>query len=306
MSFAHKSALLLGCVVAPATFASLVSWPGPLPLSFASLPALATTLAALVCVAVLVRPALARVSFPAGVVFATLVAALFALAQRAVWGDWPGIPWSWLGIFPRVDSGDYFNEALGLLVDGTYESLRGRPLHTAGIAALLRVTEFDFPRLGVLMSAMAAISTFCASVAVWRTHGLAAASVLATVMYAFFHYFVGALMTEPSGFIYGGLAFAIIWASATRDNASWYIAGVAALTLALCVRVGPMFILGGVVLYAAFAWRGARIVNVRLAVACVFTTIVLLGAHSAYNRVLSPGSGGSFANAADSIYRLVV
>ncbi|MBT6272599.1 MAG: hypothetical protein HOI95_00505 [Chromatiales bacterium] len=238
--------------------------------------------------------------------YCVLMALLFGFAQRAMWGDWTGNPWVWHGLLPWADSGDYFAEAFGLLINGEYETLRGRALHTVTLAGLLHLSGFDLGLLSSLVTAGAASATALAGYCVWRSHGLGAAAIWSAMMFAFFHYFLGSLMTETLGYIYGALAFALLWESIQRPSSRWFVAALAAVTVAQCVRVGPLFVLPALALFAMFAWRTTKgRVHWRLGAGCIVLVVAVLFAHGQLNRALAPTSGGSFANAADSIYRLV-
>ena len=295
-------------VPGPLVYVVVLVLPDLSPTGFGSLPAYA-------CFAALVVAALdciQRLRNPPGGTALTLylvtVFCFFGLAQRLLWTDWVGNPWTWHGLLPWADSSDYFMEAVGLLTEGQYESLHGRPLHTSTLALGLYLTGFDFAVLSALTCAAAAASCALAGVSVWRSHGLGAAAFFCAVMFAFYHYVTGSLMTEPLGFIYGALGFTACWEAARYKQMQWFVWALAAVTLGQCVRVGPMFLpLFGLPLFALWTWRsrhGKRPWPAALAMLCM--VLAILWAHSQFNRTLAPGSGGSFANAADSIYRLVI
>ncbi len=239
-----------------------------------------------------------------GIAFIVLML-FFGVTIRAAVSDSTGVPWVMFGLFPIQDAADYFGEAADLLTKGVIDTLRGRTIHSAILATLLAVSGFSLYAVALIQTCAAGLSVALAGIAIWRNQGAAAALMTVAVMYAFYHYFVGSMMTETTGFVCGTLAFAMLSEALRLRSQPVFLAGLAVLAFALSVRVGPLFLLPALILWSGFGFRGERRFNFRTPLLGLCVVIAVFSANTALNSRLAPTSGGSFVNAADSIYALV-
>lgn len=272
---------------------------------FAKLPSWPVFAALLLLAASLWRDRIARPGRLATVAAFSVLMLFFALTLRAAISDATGVPWVMLGLFPVQDAADYYGEAVGLLTTGVINTVRGRTIHSAILAALLGASGFSLYAVALIQTCAAALATALAGIAFWRNLGAVPALIAVSFLYAFNHYFVGSTMTETTGFVAGTLAFAILCEAVRLDSRSLFLIGLAALSFALSVRVGPLFLLPALILWSGYGFRGARRYDLRVAALALCVVAAVFAANGALNARLAPTSGGSFGNAPDSIYALV-
>lgn len=133
-----------------------------------------------------------------------------------------------------------------------------RPIHVLVLASILKLAGGDFQIASFLFAGFGAIAMTALAVAVRRTHGVAAAVVLAVLSVLFYRRFIGTAMSEHAGFIFGTLATALLWRGAMTRSPIELCGGLFMLTLALEARAGCFLVLPFVVLWIGWTLRTAR------------------------------------------------
>ena len=185
---------------------------------------------------------------PAGSVrtapFSLVLVTLFVfLGQALITGQ--GVPTRWLawGRFPLGDASDFLSNAVVLIQNGEFISIRGRPLSSAYIAGLWRSVGFDLALLSIASSALCGIALFYFARVALICFGLAGGCVAVAVAGDFLHEHLGAASTEPVGFLVGTSACALLFAAAMKRSATLFALGVGTLMLAFLMRAGALFII---------------------------------------------------------------
>jgi hypothetical protein len=117
----------------------------------------------------------------------------------------------------------------------------------------------------------------------------------------------GTTLTENFGFAMGTVAFAVLWRAAVGRQVRGLCIGLGLLTIALMARAGAFFVLPGVVMAAAWAFRADRgwlRVGLSMSAAIVLAAFLALG----LGRLLSDPKGDqkAFSNFSYSLYGLIV
>jgi uncharacterized membrane protein len=235
-----------------------------------------------------------------------LAFSLFALAVNGLWQSGASQSMVFNGIVPLSDASEYYAGALGLLggQDLTAFAAR-RPLFPGFFAVLLAVTNRNLLAAIGILTAVTAAACCLAAGEIRRTHGAAAAVLVLTILFAYYRYFAGVVVTETLGLPLGALGFALIWrgTSESRQPPIWL--GLFMLTLALNARAGTFFVLpallwwGGRSLRAAgssFSWRFVLWGAAAIAVAFLLNGLLF--------RLLADPSATLFSNFSYSLFGL--
>ena len=217
-----------------------------------------------------------------------------------------GAPTRWLawGRFPLGDSADFISNALLLLTDGTFVSIRGRPMANAFIAGVWSSVNFDLVLLSLVISTLCALSLALFLVASNRVFGLIPAMLAGAVVFDFAHEHIGAASTEPIGFFLGLIAASMLVLAAAYRSGPYFIMGFGALVLAYLYLVGPVFVLPCLLLWPFIApiERSRRVSVFVGIVGCLVSLMVL---NNLVSQKLTPTSP-SFVNAPKSWYAIIV
>jgi hypothetical protein len=209
------------------------------------------------------------------------------------------------GLYPVMDAQMYYAGAEKIVQSGTLDAWdQRRPMHAVFLAFRLLITDFNYRSTLILQGLLLGFSAFLAALAVQRTHGKIAGIVLFGAILAFSTFYLPENLTESLGISFGCLSFAIVWYGIANKKEIPFQIGVLFLTLALMVRVGPMFILPAIIAYAGYAFRKSGIFNwISSAISFLSVSLGIL-----FNMVLvwifGDGQGMAFGNYAPTIYGL--
>ncbi|MEQ8442895.1 MAG: hypothetical protein RIM33_15330 [Alphaproteobacteria bacterium] len=242
-----------------------------------------------------------RVPVVLAILFPTLfiVCAQILITQQAIPTRWLG----W-GRFPLGDAADFLSNSLPLLIDGTFTTIRGRPLANAFIAGLWQNHEFDLTVLSIALSTLCAIAVYQFGRVAMGVFGIGAGLAAMAVAIDFLHEHVGAASTEPIGFFLGTVAAALLLAGAVRRSSWLFAAGITALALTFVYRVGAVFTLPFLLLFP-LAVPCRPLGRIRTVLACVAGIVAVGLFHIAVARTIAPDSP-SFVNAPKSWYAVIV
>jgi hypothetical protein len=216
-----------------------------------------------------------------------------------------GIPTRWLdwGRFPTHDASDFLKNSHTILSEGSFTSIRGRPMANAFLASIWRFADFDLSTLEWIISGLCAVSLTIFGAMSVRVFGVALGVLPIAVAVDFGHEHLGSASTEPLGFCVGLIAVSLLLRAACRPTILVYAFGVFTLGLALFLRAGAMFVLPFLLLWPFMIFNGRKIQLQALALATISLVCVAL-AHVSVSRVLTPDSP-SFVNAPKSWYAIV-
>lgn len=231
-------------------------------------------------------------------------AGIFVLAAQALIFD-HGVPTRWLqwGRFPSGDAADFLGDSMTLLAEGSFVSVRGRPLANAFIAGLWAHADFDLVVFGWAVTGFCAAATAVFAAVALRVFGMAGGAFVVAIALDFLHEHLGAASTEPVGFAAGLAAAGLLLSAVRTRSVPAFALGMFALAFAFMFRIGAVFVLPLLLLWPFFVPMVAR---ARLAaVAGGAAGIVAAGLlHSAAVRELTPDSPG-FVNGPTSWYAVV-
>ncbi len=189
----------------------------------------------------------------------TWVAALFALSLNGLWASVQSDGGALGGLLPWSDNGSYYAGALRILNGFPIAGLATRrPLYSAFYSVALLITGRNLMLALALETLLGAYATAFAAQRLRQTHGPAAAALAFSVIFFFYRRHTGTVATENLGLVFGLLGFGLLWQSLAPKRLSGYLLGLLALTLALNVRPGAMFVLPLLVLAAGWFFRGER------------------------------------------------
>lgn len=216
-----------------------------------------------------------------------------------------GIPTRWLdwGRFPTHDAADFLTNSHAVLTDGSFTSIRGRPMANALLASLWRIAGFDLALLGWMISGLCAVALTIFGAASLRSFGTAVGVLPIAIAVDFGHEHLGAISTEPIGFATGLIAAAFLLRATRKPTLPGYAMGLFTLGLAFFLRAGAMFVLPFLLLWP-FLLFPTRRDQWRAAILGVVALSVVALVHIAVSRTLTPDSP-SFVNAPKSWYAII-
>ncbi|RJR43130.1 MAG: hypothetical protein C4576_14815 [Desulfobacteraceae bacterium] len=249
-----------------------------------------------------------RLSKRAGLqmVFAFLLAFCFGLSAYSIVQNALGTRWLLFGILPTNDARDFLDAALSILGTGEFETPRGRPLSDASWAGALAIFDLDLFDSIMLFTGMSALAVVMAALTARRALGAAAAAILAASLFDYIHEHIGGVVSETPGFILGLGGFACVIHAAKERSRSFFLLGFTFLSAAMVYRIGALFILPALLIWAFrnMGRSGREKWGISLAACVLFVSV--FWANGMVTRIITPTSGGGFVNAMDSWYATIV
>lgn len=231
---------------------------------------------------------------------------LFAFPLAGLWAIGQSQPTIFNGIVPLFDASEYYGDALRLLVgqDLSVFSAR-RPLFPGLLSFVLWVTKHNLmTTLGVFALATA-LACFGAVKEIQRTHGNELAVFVLGIIFLFYRYHSGLVMSESLGLLLGSSGFALQWRGTSYRKYTLVWMGLLLFTLALNARAGTLFMLPILLLWFGwvfrsdvqkFSWKHIILGSSAVFLGFVINLIVF--------RLLASPSGMPFANFSYSLYGL--
>ncbi len=198
-----------------------------------------------------------RLPGPLGRFFSvTLTFMFFGLALAELWRTGQSQSTVFNGIIPLFDASSYYNDALRLTVGQSFSSFSARrPLFPGLLAVLLVITNQNLMASLGILTAITAAACYLAAVEIKRTHGAEAAVFVLLILFLFYRFHSGLVMSEGIGVALGALGFALIWQGLYKLRPSIVWTGIFVFTLAVIARAGTFFVLPFLVLYGAWIFR---------------------------------------------------
>lgn len=236
----------------------------------------------------------------------TLSFSLFALALMGLWTTGLSQTTIFNGIVPLYDASGYYTDALRLLNGQDFSSFSGRrPLFPGMLAVLLAITNRNLMiSLGIL-TAITAGACYLAAQEIKRSFGPEAAIFVLMILFFFYRYNSGPVMSESLGVPLGVLGFVLLWRGASNSKPLMAWLGLFISTIALNARAGAFFVLPLMLIWGSWAFRQQGAVFSRR---FFLIGLAALGAAFFINwiifRLLSTPSATLFANFSYSFYGL--
>ncbi len=160
------------------------------------------------------------------------------------------------GIIPLFDASSYYTDALRLTIGQNFSSFSARrPLFPGLFTVLLSITDRNLMASLALLTAITAGACYLAVLEIKRTHGAEAAVFVLLILFLFYRFHIGLVMSESLGVALGALGFALVWRGFHKLNLLTTWLGIFVFTLALIARAGTFFVLPFLVLYGAWVFR---------------------------------------------------
>lgn len=207
-------------------------------------------------------------------------------------------------IFQHGDATDFYDTAAKLLTIGWFDTPRGRPFVNAIWAGSLDWFSFDLGRVFFYASLLAGLGIALVVNRLGQLVGTGAALIGGAILADYVLEFIVGTSSELPGFIVG-LASAALLIDGVVTGKRWtFFLGFAALCATMVVRPGALFLLPILLIYG---WRFFPIGKLPKPVTPIILLAIWAGVfmgNGQIAQVVTPNSGGSFVNAADSWYAI--
>jgi hypothetical protein len=245
-----------------------------------------------------------RTGLPVGL---TITLALCALALLNKWAS--GFSDNMLigGLLPYKDAHSYYL-GMQMLLNGspiasTGLQAAGRPLFPGFLLIFMLFTQANLQWAIALIFACVAASLYIAARRVFLDYGIVAGALLSTFLFLYIRPFIGFTLSESAGFIFGCLAFLLLWNAAQRQNITDLAIGMVVLTLAVSIRTGAFFMLPTLILWSGWLFRGQKRFSFWAAGVSALASVAAFAVMNVlYPRLVVEPGGVTFGNFAYALY----
>jgi hypothetical protein len=241
-------------------------------------------------------------------ILAVLIPTLACFSLLVAWLGWKAHLSAACGVVPFSDARMYYASAQTLLREGVLDIAgQRRPLNVVVSALWLYLSGDHFKILLLLQTLAFSAAAFLASWLVAMLHGFRAGLLLFAFLLVFAEPYLPTTMSETSALTFGALSLVACLAGVLRRKLTLYWLGVLFLALALVIRPSAILVLASVVIAGAKIFGDASRSRRGLVVAVLSVAVLIpSGASVVLNKVLSHHDGAFNANAAFTVYGLVV
>ncbi len=233
----------------------------------------------------------------------TLTMGLFALALSGLWASGKTEPQVISGLLPTVDAGEFFYDALRLLIGAQFSDFSSRrPIFAALISSILFSTGKDLQFTIAIIVGIVGVACYLATRQAQTLWNPFSTSIFLLFIFFFYRRFAGRLMTENLGFALGVLGFAFLINGITHKNRLIILLSLFLITLGLNVRAGPFLILIGFFIAANLFFKKEKKWDKYFVIILIF--VIILGFLINYFVFLAIGSrsGSPFSNFSYTLY----
>lgn len=234
------------------------------------------------------------------------VGASYGIADSLLFDHNATSRWVSWGIFPIHDASDFLSRTAQFLVNGTFETHRGRVLNILTYAALLDWNDFNTVAATQVLTYLAAVSTTLTTLIVSKKWGVVSGAVFAYIIVEFANGHIGGISSEMPGLILGLLAFCFLLSVSQRWSGAIFLLGFLTLCFSLLIRVGAVFILPAIIFWMWHALGKRKVQKWLITLTSLSLAAGLVLFDSKLTNAVAPTSGGGFANAYDSWYAVHV
>jgi len=254
------------------------------------------------------RPGL-RSPLAVATIFVIVATVLNLSVLFEVWSKGIGHPFFHIGgLLPYSDASNYMCGAEHLTEFGTLDAWNNgrRPLPICLYAVLLKLSGHSVQITVLLSTLLCSVSIALAALAVYEFAGITAGIVMALLVSGFVAPFIGTMLTEPFGLVFGNLAFVFLFRGFVRHDLRKALFGLFLLGLAWGMRAGPFAAVGLLVVLVGVYFRRRMRLRVGAIIAAVAVSAFSLWLGSGI--LMAVGSGGKGAvmtNAPLTLYGIV-
>jgi hypothetical protein len=188
-----------------------------------------------------------------------LSASLCSIVLSGVWHGHISDLATLAGFYPHSDGRSYLEGALNLLNGHELgEFASRRPLSVVAWAFLLACGGWNLKVAMALMVFLCAVAIGHLARVVIRNYGWVSGYLVFLALLLFYRRFIGIFLTEHLGLALGCLGCSLLWWSLHRHRKSFLVCGLLLLSLALNVRVGALFVLPALAVWAGWNWEPLR------------------------------------------------
>ncbi len=245
----------------------------------------------------------ARSKLPFGLLFTLVMVGMTLLSRWSSGFSDNGIIG---GLLPYKDGRNYYAGLQmllnGMLIPKTSLQAAWRPLFPGFLSVFAFLSGNRLQWMLILVYGGTAISLYLAVRQVVLSYGTVPGALLATFLLFYLQPFVGFTMSESAGFLFGCIAFVLLWNAAQRAKKGDLLIGMVVLTLALSIRAGPFFMLPMLILWAGWAFR-EKVYSIKTAVLTALSSLVgFIVMNVIYPRLVVEAGGIPFGNFAYTLF----
>jgi hypothetical protein len=234
-----------------------------------------------------------------------LILLLFALPLIWVWRQGYSDGNILGGLLPRSDAAGYYWGAQRLLHGNLLHDLPlRRPIFSGFLSFLLLVTGNNLQLTLLLFTMLVGLASFFLANEVKTSYGGWAAAFTLVMIFFFYRYFAGKLLTEQLGLVFGVLGIALLIRGTREYKFHTLFFGFFTLALALNVRAGAFVVLPCLILGGIYWHRTRR----RPVATFVFGALIAILCAFAFNYIVFAAIGDSstamFSNLSYVLYGL--
>ncbi len=203
------------------------------------------------------------------------------------------------GLVPNSDNGGFFRDTSHLAYFGTWGLMGSRRPMAEAFRELTTVpVDYSYSAALLVQLVLIVAVLYWASVLLARRYGIWAAIGFAGLAFNIAALFLSTTMTEPLGYIWGLVALVFFIQSIWQRSLAHALVGLAALTIAMMIRMGAFFAIPFMVLWIGFGFAKGMAARVRVMTFACAIVIAIIVVNLALQRFYGePGvdTGGNFA-----------
>ena len=203
------------------------------------------------------------------------------------------------GLVPHSDSSAYFKDTFHLAYFGDWELMgTRRPMAEALREITVVAANYSYKWTLIIQLTLMVVMLFLASHLLVGWYGIWSGLGFAGFAFSIARPFLSTTLTEPLGYIFGLLALMFFVQSFRQQSSRHALIGLAALTIALLMRMGALFAVPFMVLWIGYAFAKDFFSRIRLVGwACVVVIAVVLANFALQGLYGATGvdTGGNFA-----------
>ncbi|RJR41811.1 MAG: hypothetical protein C4576_17085 [Desulfobacteraceae bacterium] len=235
--------------------------------------------------------------------FISLALNLTGLLQK--WDGGSGWYYSIGGFLPWSDAAGFMTGAKSLIEFGQLDSWTARrPLGVLFYSVIMKFTGQNLLQTYLITTIFVALSFAFLSMAVMRTHGLAAGLMSLLLISDFFEPYNGLFMTEQPGLMLGSVGIGLLWLGHFFRRWKYAMLGLFIFTLALSVRAGVFLALPLICAYAGRHFRSKGVYSLKVFGTAVVAVAFSLGTSPILLKLVGPKAFTYQGNFAHTLYSL--
>jgi hypothetical protein len=182
------------------------------------------------------------------------------------------------GVIPYSDASGYLE---GSYQFNSYGYLNAwnmrRPINALFLAFRLKITDGNFWATIVIQVGLCIVALMFYLQTIHKYMGTRSAFISLIFFFYYAHNYVHSTLSETLGLTLGTLSFILLWNGFQNKNRMVFNAGIAALTIALCARAGPNFMIPALFLLVYFEpFTSSRLKDLTLCAASFILPLVFM------------------------------